>query len=200
MGRPAETPGHERRPGQRDGGGGQGAADQQRPGADREWIVVVETGRVEEVDRVELSAADHDQGPGKARLSGGGRHPEVAGQVGQPAGQALLEPERWVDSNKIGRQPFGGRAQLRVELWIVQGDRGPTLGGNQNLLRRAIAPEPPDLGLAAGAERPQRRPPRSRATARRPRWIRTRTAPSERPRMPAISAVDISSTKRRTRA
>ena len=38
---------------------------------------------------------------------------------------------------------------------------------------------------------------RSRATLRRARWIRTRTAPSDRPRTPAISAVDISSTKRR---
>ena len=41
---------------------------------------------------------------------------------------------------------------------------------------------------------------RSRATLRRARWMRTRTAPSERPRTPAISAVDISSTKRRMTA
>ena len=39
---------------------------------------------------------------------------------------------------------------------------------------------------------------RSRATLRSARWMRTRTAPSDRPRTPAISAVDISSTKRRT--
>ncbi len=41
---------------------------------------------------------------------------------------------------------------------------------------------------------------RSRATLRRARWMRTRTAPSERPSTPAISAVDISSTKRRISA
>ena len=42
--------------------------------------------------------------------------------------------------------------------------------------------------------------PRSRATFRSARWMRTRTDPSERPMIPAISAVDISSTKRSTTA
>ena len=41
---------------------------------------------------------------------------------------------------------------------------------------------------------------RSRATLRRARWMSTRTAPSDRPSTPAISAVDISSTKRRISA
>ncbi len=41
---------------------------------------------------------------------------------------------------------------------------------------------------------------RSRATLRSARWMSTRTAPSDRPSTPAISAVDISSTKRRISA
>ena len=95
--------------------------------------------------------------------------------------------------------------------------RPPSAGPGRGASRRVPRP-PPDRGRSGsirGSGRlagPRRRarcrvlrspappPPRSRATARRPRWIRTRTAPSERPITPAISAVVISSTKRRTSA
>ena len=52
----------------------------------------------------------------------------------------------------------------------------------------------------AGHRRSRSSDPSSPATWRRPRWMSTRTAPSDRPRIAAISAVVISWTKRRTTA
>ena len=132
--------------------------------------------------------------PGRRRRT----HPP--GDIGEPGGERLLEPERRVEPRQVAREAVGRGADG------VRRDRagrcpvGAARVGGQQRLEIAVGDEGVDLVRVATGECAGHRAgsSRSRATLRNARWMRTRTAPSDRPRTPAISAVDISSTKRRT--
>ena len=161
------------------------------------------------VARSRSSRRSRSRGP-RSPASGKGQHDgrsllpaRALGHGSESGRQRLLEAERGVEAlEMVGQQPR--RAALggvqHVELGR-DGDRRAIVDGQQGLeidvdLERVI-------GLARAPAEGHEASPRPSvpwATARSARWMRTRTAPSIVPGWAAISAVDISSTKRSTSA
>ena len=157
----------------------------------------------ERVEGVAADVAGSRERDDRALAAGRGRQAHRGRGLGEAQGEPLLEPERRVERGQVARQPGRGEPRPRIEAARSSAERRG---------RRVVEPEAQQrVEVAVGQQRldldrrrvapvgHRRSPrPRSRATVRSARWMRTRTAPSDRPRTPAISAVDISSTKRRT--
>ena len=107
-----------------------------------------------------------------------------------------------MEARQVAGEPVGGPAEGVIGVARRRAAVGAASVGGEERLEIAVGDERLDLVAVASRCRAGHRDgsSRSRATLRRARWMRTRTAPSERPRTPAISAVDISSTKRRISA
>ena len=107
-----------------------------------------------------------------------------------------------MEAGQVAGEPVGGPAEGVIGVARRRAAVGAASVGGEERLEIAVGDERLDLVAVASRCRAGHRDgsSRSRATLRRARWMRTRTAPSERPRTPAISAVDISSTKRRISA
>ena len=122
--------------------------------------------------------------------------------VRQARGEGLLEQERRVEARQVAGEAVGGPADGFVGILRRRAAVGAAGVGREECLEIAVGDERLDLVAvpSGGCAGHRDGSSRSRATLRRARWMRTRTAPSERPRTPAISAVDISSTKRRITA
>ena len=103
-----------------------------------------------------------------------------------------------MDADQIRPAARGPRTRIAGSTSTSTGNvRGsPLVGGHEPV---QVTLRAPSVSRSA-AEHQLSRPRRSSATERRARCSSTRTAPSERPRTAAISAVDISSTKRRMTA
>ena len=206
--RPAEAPGDEHSTGERDRGRGQRTADQESAGHDRRTASSASIGRAGSSSsslerRLEGRPAGGQERPREVRLAAGDRRAAAARRRARRGAGRGAPRSGTRDGPGSARQTAGPRSNAGPDPGACRGGRGGLRGrGRRRIDSRYRSTRSASISCssALGFAHHQRRPPRSRATARRPRWMRTRTAPSDLPRIPAISAVDISSTKRRISA
>ena len=175
------------------------AADQQRSA-----IGAFVERPVEQEVRARVEGIAGPAGARTGRLAAGGFPGHASTPRSRPGSVPPAPRTGTTGGRGVACEPVRREAHLRLEsacdrLAERRSRRSAEPEGQQRL-QVPIGDECLDLTAVPPTGGHRRSPSRSRAIVRSARWIRTRTAPSERPRTPAISAVDISSTKAARRA
>ena len=178
---------HSPAPARRDRGRGHGAADQQRPRPSRRRRASPSRGPSGSGGRGR-GRADGTIGPRRRRRPAAHRPPRP--RRGARASRSSNRKDGWKRGRSVARRRGGRRGRRPAP---GRGRPCRRAGGPQQRLEVAVGDERLDLA-DVGDTRTSRavtcgRRRGRRATLRSARWIRTRTAPSDRPRTPAISAV-----------